>query len=152
MWAIVNLTRIVKDVCTNDHVRYVHTHIYIYDCVYIYIRMIICVHILSLCTHVYMCKYIFMVYVYTIALVVQYPLAVLHPKDITEYPLSTRAIALDVWIYSCWIQRNDFALLWLMVKRLSVCYWDIKSIWSSNINLSCYWDIYHDICYAPIAL
>ena len=72
------------------YITYVYLYIYIY---------------------IYMCKYIFMVYVYTIALVVQYPLAVLHPKDITEYPLSTRAIALDVWIYSCWIQRNDFALL-----------------------------------------
>ena len=96
-------------------------------------KMFIYITYVYLYIYIYTCKYIFMVYIYilTIALVVQYPLAVLHPKDKSECPLSTRAIALDVWIYSCWIQKNDFALLWLMVQRLSVCYWDIISIWSS---------------------
>jgi len=63
MWAIVNLTRIVKDVRTNDHVRYVHTHtyIYIYDCVYnvclydyIYTYDYMCAYLVSMytCVHV----------------------------------------------------------------------------------------------------
>ena len=49
MWAIVNL-RLVKDVCTNDHVRYVHIYIYIHLIVYI-----MCVYNVYMIIYIYIC-------------------------------------------------------------------------------------------------